>query len=360
MTSFNRATHVFIDRAAMTHNLQRVRELIPHAQVMAVIKADGYGHSMEEAAKALVNADEFGVSSLDDVERLRELSLNKPITLLSASLNADEYSLCARDNIRPTIYDWQQVDDLEHLVLTKPLNVWLKVDTGMGRLGFPTHEVPLVLARLKAANGVSEISLMTHLANADTPADPVNIKQLEEFAQIGKLDEFHQMSALNSAGIVGFSHHDYQMVRPGLMLYGISPQPEQSAQELGLRPAMSFHSELISVKQMSKGSSIGYGGTYELTKDSVIGIVACGYGDGYPRHAPSGTPVLVQGQKAELVGRVSMDMLAVDLKGIDAAVGQRVELWGRDNPIEQIASLASTIPYELTCSITGRVERIFV
>lgn len=356
----NRPAHVVLDKAAFSHNLQRVRSLVPSAKVMAVIKADGYGHGMEFAADALGKADEFGVSSMDDVRRLRSAGVTHPITLLSASLSGTDYEILAEWNVRPTIYDWQQLSSLEKIKPAKALDVWLKIDTGMGRLGFGTEELQAVTDALSGLSCVGNICLMSHLANADAPENAANQVQLERFDRLDGDRNFAQQSILNSAGVMSFAQSAKDIVRPGLMLYGISPLLDKTSSELDLRPVMSFRSEIISVKSLPRGSYIGYGSTYQLNEDKVVGIVACGYGDGYPRHAPSGTPVLVNGQIAPSVGRVSMDMIAVDLSGISSDVGDLVELWGRDNPVETIAGLAGTIPYELCCGISNRVERIIV
>ena len=356
----NRPAHVLLDQAAFSHNLGRARDLAPNAKIMAVIKADGYGHGMEFSANALSAADEFGVSSLDDVQRLRSQGFKQALTLLSASLTKSEFEFLATLNARPTIYDWQQIKILEKIKPEKELSIWLKVDTGMGRLGFTHEHIPNVLETLKQLASIGDISVMSHLANADKPSDPANQNQLDSFAAVEQSFAFQQGSILNSAGTICFSDAAKDVIRPGLMLYGISPIVDKTSSELQLEPVMTFRSELISVKQLPQGSCIGYGSTHQLASDASVGIVACGYGDGYPRHAPSGTPVVVSGQVVPLIGRVSMDMIAVDLTNISASVGDVVTLWGKENPIETIAKMAATIPYELCCGITQRVERIII
>jgi len=260
--------------------------------------------------------------------------------------------------VRPIVFDHSQLTLFKNLKITEPLSVWLKVDSGMGRLGFAIEEIDTVAARLLSFDAVKNLSLMSHMANADQFDHPFNQPQIIEFQNaICQLD-YHQTSLLNSAAILNFASAAGHITRPGLMLYGISPLADKSAEELGLKPVMTFKSELISVKTIAAGGCIGYGSEYQLLKDTRIGIVACGYGDGYPRHAPSGTPVLVNGVKTQLIGRVSMDMLAVDLGTLNAKVSDPVILWGADNPVETIAAAATTIAYELCCSITARVERI--
>jgi alanine racemase len=337
---------------------------VPKAKVMAVIKADGYGHGMEIAAKALASADEFAVSSLDDVKRLRSQGFDKPITMLSATFDADDLNIMPAQSVRPVIYDLSQLPVLAKLSATAELDLWLKVDTGMGRLGLCVEDAHLIAARLLSQAGVRSVSAMTHLANADDPDHPNNQRQIKRFLKFAQDYDFSQLSIMNSAGTVAFPQQAKSMVRPGLILYGVSPQlsPNMSslAQQLDLRPAMTLKSKLISVKRLPVGSPIGYGSRYTLDADSRIGVISCGYADGYPRHAPSGTPVLINGMYVPLIGRVSMDLITVDLGEVKAEVGDDVILWGADNPVEVIAEMSNTIAYELLCGITPRVERIVI
>jgi len=354
----NRPARAMIDSAALKHNLGVVRQMVPDAKVMAVIKADGYGHGMEIVADALLAADEYAINSMDDVCRLRAHGVDKPLTALSASLDLTILREMHRLNVRPTIYHDSQIQLFEQLDSQYALSVWLKVDTGMGRLGFLADELDRVLKRLLAAPGVRQISIMTHLANADNPSDLVSERQLSDFKILAANDVFVQRSVLNSAGVINYANAVYDIVRPGIMLYGVSPQRDVSANSLGLRPVMTFKSQLISVKRLPTGSPIGYGGHYVLDQDSRVGVVACGYGDGYPRHAPTGTPVLINGVLLPLIGRVSMDMITVDLADTPAQVGDEAVLWGDGNPVEGVAEVAGTIAYELCCGILPRVERI--
>ena len=356
----NRPVCVEINRAAYTQNLAKVRALTPNAAVMAVIKADAYGHGMEVAAECLAGSDEFAVNSLDDVQRLRSHGVVKRLTVLSASLSVEHLNSLAALNVRPVFYDLAQLALFEGVDANADLSIWLKVDTGMGRLGILASDLPFVYQRLSKVQGIRSINMMTHLANADNVNDTNNSEQIELFKQQLNLFSFEQSSLLNSAGIVNYSSQEMDFVRPGIMLYGVSPVERKSGSDLGLKPVMTFKSKLISVKQLPAGSAIGYGSTYSLEVNSRIGIVACGYGDGYPRHAPSGTLVLVNGFYVPLVGRVSMDMLAVDLGELPAEVSDEVILWGEDNPVEEVAKAAGTIAYELCCGILPRVERIIV
>ncbi len=356
----NRAVCVEINRAAFTHNLNVVKALTPNAAVMAVIKADGYGHGMEVTADSLAGADEFAVNSLDDVQRLRAHGVTKALTVLSADLNTEHLNQLTELNVRPVFYDLAQLMVFEQVDANANLSIWLKVDTGMGRLGVLPSDLPFVYQRLSKIDGISSINVMTHLANADNINHSSNQEQIDSFNEQLDLFSFEQASVLNSAGVVNFATEQADFVRPGIMLYGISPVSGKSASDLGLKPVMTFKSKLISVKQLPAGSAVGYGSSYSLEVNSRIGIVACGYGDGYPRHAPSGTLVLVNGFYVPLVGRVSMDMLTVDLGELPAEVGDEVVLWGPDNPIEDVAKAAGTIGYELCCGILPRVERVII
>lgn len=351
---------IVIDRAALTHNLSKVRELCHESKVMAVIKADGYGHGMELVAQALSEADEFAVSDQDDLRRLRLNGIDAPVTLLSAYFNFNELEQMLDQNVRPTIYDLSQIELFEQLDSDASLSVWLKVDTGMGRLGVSVNELPGALRRLRKITAIKDISLMTHLANADNINHPANVKQLAQFNDLRLNYPYEELSILNSAGLVNFPDQARSIVRTGIMLYGISPIANTSAISLGLQAAMTFKSQLISVKALNAGSAIGYGSSYILDHDTSIGIVSCGYADGYPRHASPGTPVLINDKLVPLVGRVSMDMLAVDLGDLDARVGDEVILWGDGNPIEAVAEAAATIPYTLCSGILPRVKRVII
>ena len=349
----------------LVHNAQVIRALCPNAQLMAVIKADGYGHGILEVAGALESADSFGVNSIDDVKRLHAAGIHKPCNLFAPHITLETLSFCAEHQCRPTIYDHSHFNLLDTWGASEPskaLEVWLKVDTGMGRLGFAPEEVSAVLQRLKNCTGVKGIHLMSHLASADDINNDLNIRQLEQFAQFDDLADIQSRSFLNSAGVVGFPKSAYDCIRPGLMLYGVSPSAHIDTKTLGLKPAMNFNSRVISIKTIKSGHGVGYSSRFVAPEDMRIAVVAVGYGDGYPRHAPTGTPVWLNGETVSLLGRVSMDMLVVDLRSLDAAdiqtsVGDVVQLWGDKNPVEGVAAQCGTIAYELTCGILPRVER---
>jgi alanine racemase len=359
-TASNSRAQVVIDRAALIHNLSRIRERCLGSSLMAVIKADAYGHGMELVAQVLSDADEFAVSDQDELRCLRANGVDKPITLLSAHFNLSELEKMLDQCVRPTIYDLAQIEILEQLSADASLSVWLKVDTGMGRLGLFANELPDALLRMQKIPAIKDISLMTHLANADNVDHPANEKQLAQFHDLSASYPYKELSVLNSAGLVNFSDQARSIVRTGIMLYGISPIAGTPASSLGLQAAMTFKSKLISLKRLATGSAIGYESSFVLDRDSRVGIVSCGYGDGYPRYAPSGTPVLVNGKLVPLVGRVSMDMLAVDLGDSPARIGDEVILWGEGNPIEAVAAAAATIPYTLCTGILPRVQRLIV
>ncbi len=352
-----RPVHASIDSAALQHNLTRVRQLAPEARVMAIVKADAYGHDLLISSRALALADAIGLLELGDAIKLRDEGFTQPICLLEGFFEADEIPLIASYQLEPVIHSNWQLDMLESYQDELELSVWLKVDTGMNRLGFSPSEFKQGIARLSSMQCIKKVAIMSHLANADTPENPGTVKQLRDFIDTTESVSLPR-SLANSAAILG--HPDCQMdwVRPGIMLYGSSPFEESSADELNLKPVMTLQSRIISIKQCSKGDAIGYGGTWVCPEDMSVAVIACGYGDGYPRHAPAGTPIMVAGQKTQLIGRVSMDMITADLRGIDnAAVGSAVELWGVDISVDTVAKMSGTISYELLCGITARVER---
>ena len=346
-----------IDSAALQHNLTRVRQLAPASSVMAIVKADAYGHDLLISSRALIAADAIGLLDLDDAITLRKAGFTQPICLLEGFFEANEIPLIASNKLESVIHSHWQLDVLESCQDELELSVWLKVDTGMNRLGFAPAEFKETMARLSSMQGIKRISLMSHLANADYPENQSTAEQLRTFTDTVESAGLPR-SLANSAAIL--AHPDCQMewVRPGIMLYGSSPFEESSANDLNLKPVMSLQSKIISIKQCSKGDAIGYGSTWICPEDMSVAVIACGYGDGYPRHAPAGTPIMVAGQKTQLIGRVSMDMVTADLRGIDnAAVGSAVELWGAEISVDEVAKLCGTIAYELLCGITSRVKR---
>ena len=353
----SRATGAVIDLAALRHNLSRVRALAPRARVMAVVKANAYGHGLAVVAQALAAADAFAVASLEEAQIVRRAGLSNPIVLLEGVFSEPELEEAAEWGCQLVVHDAYQLKLIEDSRLKGELGVWLKVDTGMNRLGFAPAAVQDVWKRLNQAKAVKlPVRLMTHLASADEVSNPKTQAQLEAFAAAtAGLDA--ERSIANSAGILAWPQSHADWVRPGSMLYGASPFPMKSGADDGLRPVMTMETALIAVKALKKGESVGYGGAFVAPEDMTLGIAAIGYGDGYPRHAPSGTPMLVKGRRVPLVGRVAMDMIALDLSGQRSpAVGDPVVAWGPELPVEEIARAAGTIPLELLCGVTQRVK----
>jgi alanine racemase len=355
----SRATSATVHIDALRHNLSLIRRRAPHSKVMAVVKADGYGHGLERVARALQGADAFGVAALADAERLRAAGLSQRIVLLSGPDEPDDIALLRRLQVDAVIHEPGQLGMLEAAGLGVPIRCWLKLDTGMHRLGFPATDAAAVHARLRAMPSVArDIVLMTHFARSDEFGCESTREQVQCFdSAVAGLSGEHSLS--NSAGVLGWPQAHRDWVRPGGALYGLSAVEGQTGPDLGLEPAMTLSTRLIAVKQIEAGAAIGYGGAFVAPAPMRIGIAAIGYGDGYPRHAGSDTPVLVGGCRTRALGRVSMDLLAVDLSDVpEAAVGTPVVAWGRGLPVEEIAAAAGTLGYELACGITRRVRFI--
>lgn len=358
-----RPTSATIHLDALRHNLSQLRARARDSRVMAVVKADGYGHGLERVARALAGADAFGVAALSDAERLRAAGISQPILLLSGFDEPSDIERLRALNVWTTIHHASQLDMLEQAPRGEPLDCWLKLDSGMHRLGFQPDAFRQAYARLHAMRGdaVGRIVFMNHFASSDEFADGRSggrqtREQIEVFrAATAGLDGARSLA--NSAAVLGWPEAHGDWVRPGGALYGISVVEGRTGADFDLRPAMTLSTRLIAVNRVRKGSRIGYAGTWECPEDMAIGVAAIGYGDGYPRAAPAGTPVLVGGHRTQVIGRVSMDLMTVDLRGVPGArVGDPVTMWGPDLPVETIAACAGTIGYELTCSITRRVR----
>jgi len=347
-----------LDPQALRHNLHLVRRHAPSSKVMAVVKANAYGHGLLWAARCLESADAFAVASVEEAVPLREANYHQPICLLEGVFTADDVASLDRHRLDPVIHHSTQLDLLEQGGCQGPLTVWLKIDTGMHRLGFAPADLSSVLDRLRKVKCIGDIRLMSHLANADHRDDPGTRRQLEAFLSASKVHALPR-SLANSAGVLGWPDSHFDWVRPGIMLYGSSPLAGSTAESLGLKPVMTLETRLIAVQSHRQGESIGYGGDYTCPVDMPVGVAAIGYGDGYPRHAPAGTPVLVNGQTVPLIGRVSMDMVTLDLRNQPKArVGDPITLWGEGLPIDTIAAKAGTISYELMCHVTERIPRV--
>jgi alanine racemase len=344
-----------IDLGALQQNLRQAREAAPNSRIMAVVKANAYGHGLVRVAQALREVEGFGVACLEEAVSLREAGVRQPITLLEGFFASDELTVISHYRLTPVVHTECQLHVLEAASLPQPIGVWLKLDTGMHRLGFAPEALKEMYRRLQASANVSDIGLFSHLGYADDRRSAQTLQQCERF-QAAIEGIAGARSLANSGGLLGWPETQFDWVRPGLMLYGISPFFGSTASEHGLRPVMTLESRLIAVNRFERGAAIGYGGAWVCPEDMPVGVVAAGYGDGYPRHAATGTPVLVNGQRAPLIGRVSMDMLCVDLREQpDARIDDPVVLWGDDLPVEEIARCAGTIPYELVCAVASRV-----
>jgi alanine racemase len=357
----SRPATVTIDLAALRHNLARVRELAPGSKVMAVVKADGYGHGLERVAAALADADAFGVAALSDAERLRAAGLRNRIVLLSGFDEPADLAQLRALSVDTVVHHESQMAMLESERGGAPIRVWLKFDTGMHRLGFDPALAAALHARLRALPMVvGEIVAMTHFASSDDFCGAQTVGQIRRFAEVAHRVEA-EASLSNSAAVLGWPDAHRDWVRAGGALYGLSVVAGKAGADFGLRPVMKLSTKLIAINRVAKGERIGYSATWECPEDMDIGVAAIGYGDGYPRSVPSGTPVLIDGRRVPLVGRVSMDLMTIDLRGLpEARVGDEVTLWGPELPVEEIADAAATISYELTCSITRRVRAITI
>ena len=342
-----------INLDALRHNLAVVRRYAPRAAVFAVIKANAYGHGVMRAARALAGAEGYALLELDAAVRLREAGYGQRIALLEGAFEPRDLAVAAEHGLTIAIHSQEQVRMLEAAPADARYDVLLKINTGMNRLGFTPAEFASVFDRLRGHPRVARITLMTHFANADDARGIAwQLECMERLAGAGGLPR----SLANSAAILRYPETHADWVRPGVMLYGCSPFAGVSAGRLGLQPVMTLASELIAVRELRAGERIGYGGAFEAAHPTRVGIVACGYADGYPRHAPTGTPVLVGGRRTRTLGRVSMDMLCADLSALPAAqVGTPVTLWGPGLSADEVAAAAGTVSYELLCALAPRV-----
>ena len=347
-----------IDHDALRHNLALARGLAPHSRLMAVVKADGYGHGLLRVASALRGADAFAVLTLEDAVALRDAGYRHPVLLLQGFYESVELPEIAARGLTVVIHEATQLDMLLAWKAPRPVDVHLKMNSGMNRLGLPPDQYRDAITRLSAWPGLGQLTLMTHFATADEPAGIV--WQIERFEDASRGIDAPR-SLANSAALVRHEPARSEWVRPGIMLYGVAPSVETAAGDLDLRPAMTLSSRIISVQQLAAGERLGYGGTFTADRPTRVGVVACGYGDGYPRHAGTGTPILVDGVRTRTLGRLSMDSLYVDITVLpQAGVGTAVTLWGEGLPAQEVASAAGTIAYQLLCGITRRVPAVEV
>jgi alanine racemase len=345
-----------IDLSALQHNFQRVQQAASGSRVMAIIKANGYGHGLVDVGRALATADAFGVVTLDEAIALREAGFDGRIVLLEGFFGADDFPLVSGYGLDVVLHHSSQIDLLERTPPARVLDAWLKIDTGMNRLGFAPSEVSDVIGRLTRLDCIGNLRLMSHLACADNPDNDYTSRQLDRFTESTQGLQ-GERSLANSAALLAWPETRLDWVRPGIMLYGASPLLNKTADELGLRPVMTLATRLIAVNRHQAGDAVGYGGDWVCPEAMNVGVAAIGYGDGYPRHAPGGMPVLINGKRTSIIGRVSMDMICIDLRTQpDANIGDEVVLWGEGLAVDEVAARAGTIAYEILCSVNNRVH----
>jgi alanine racemase len=348
---------VTIDIGALRNNLEVLRRLAPKSRVMAVIKANAYGHGLVVVARALESADALAVARLGEALTLRDAGIKVPIILLEGVLDREQLDAAAAADLELVVHSAEQVELLEAAPAGAHVKIWLKLDSGMNRLGFKGDAFRAAHAALSALPCVrTPLNLCTHLSSADSPELPTTAEQLMVFAAATRSLP-GERSIVSSAALLGFRDSHADWVRPGLALYGISPFRGTTGADHGLRPVMTLCSRVIALKDLAEGEQVGYGADWTATRPTRLAIASVGYGDGYPRSAASGTPVLVNGERAGVVGRVSMDMLAIDITELQSLVrvGDPVVLWGDGLAVEEIALWAETIPYTLVCGISQRV-----
>lgn len=350
-----------VDLSALRSNLAVVRRMAPRSRVIAVVKANAYGHGLSRVARTLADADGLGVARLAEAMALREAGVTQRVLLLEGVFGAEQLALAARAQCEVVVHSREQLDALEQFAGSHRFVVWLKLNCGMNRLGFRGSDFTSALARLQRCSCVSLIRVMTHLSSSeegDIESD-VTVAQLRMFdAAVSSLGL--ERSVANSAAVIAWPESHQDWVRPGLMLYGMSPIPNRTAADLGLRPVMTLSTRLIAVQNIGVGEAVGYNGTWRAQRPSRIGVAAIGYGDGFPRGMRNGAPVLVRGKEATIAGRVSMDMIGIDITDLPAAgVGDEVVVWGEGLPAERVAAYADTISYELVCRVTSRVPLVW-
>lgn len=355
-----RPARALIDLQALRHNYRLARE-VSGARALAVVKADAYGHGAVRCAKALeAEADGFAVACIEEALELREAGIRAPILLLEGFFEAGELELIERHDFWCVVHSAWQLEAIERARPARPLTLWLKMDSGMHRVGFFPQDYAAALARLQTLPHVAKVVLMSHFARADELDCARTEEQVAAFEAVrAGLGQPYEVSLRNSPGILGWPSVPSDWVRPGIMLYGATPFEQAQPLADQLRPVMTLESKIIGVRELPAGEPVGYGARYVAERPVRVGVVAMGYADGYPRHAPDGTPVFIDGQASRIIGRVSMDMLTVDLTDLPGAgLGSRVELWGPNVPASQLASLCGSIPYQLFCNLK-RVPRVY-
>jgi len=357
-----------INLGAIRKNFQLIKSLEPRARIMAVVKGNAYGHGLVKAAETLSDADSLAVARLSEVKQLRNAGIDKPVVLLGGVVASGDLAEAAALAATICVHNNEQIRWLENFSGPR-FDVWLKIDTGMNRLGFSTREAASAIERLRNCDAVAALRVMSHFANADDVSDKMTLNQIERFRHV-TADFAGDLSIANSGGLFGFgaalnvfasaADEGRLWIRPGIALYGVSPLNDTSAADLGLSPAMTFVSRLLEVKRIQAGDRVGYGGEWEANQDTILGVVAAGYGDGYSRYMPAGTPVLINGREVPVVGNISMDLTTVDLgpKAKDV-VGDAAVLWGDGLPVERIAKTAGTASYQLVTGLTHREAPVY-
>ncbi|MDR9825433.1 alanine racemase [Vibrio sp. FNV 38] len=356
-----KAARACIDLSALKHNLQLIRQQTPDSKVLAVVKANGYGHGLRHIAQHAQGADAFGVARIQEALQLRACGVIKPILLLEGFYSEMDLPILVTNNIQTVVHCEEQLEALEQTELDTPVVVWLKLDSGMHRLGVRPEQYHEFVQRLHDCKNVAKpLRYMSHFASADEPQKSVTQQQISLFESLTQ-DCIGERSIAASAGLLAWPNSYFEWVRPGIIMYGVSPFSDRTAQSMGYKPVMTLKSHLIAVREVKAGEPVGYGGIWTSPVDTKVGVIAIGYGDGYPRTAPNGTPVLVNGRRAPIAGRVSMDMLTVDL-GPEAQdkVGDEAVLWGEGLAVEEVAQHIETIAYELVTKLTSRVDMEYI
>ncbi|WP_168390651.1 alanine racemase [Acinetobacter indicus] len=352
-----RQATVYIDRAALQYNLNRVRQLAPTAKIVSMVKANAYGHGVKDCLAALQDSDAFGVACLQEALEIRELGFQQPITLIEGVFTEDEMPIVIEQNIEIVVHQPEQVAWLiahKDAYISKNLKVWVKLNSGMNRLGFKLEVIKEVIQQLKSAGFTCVLAM--HFANADAD-HPLNDEQIRQFLEVKNDCAPILASCCNSAAIYKYPELHFDFVRPGIMLYGATPFADRDIYALDLKPVMTFSAEIIALNEIQAGEQVGYGSTFTADKAMQLAIVSIGYGDGYPRAFFAQNFVAIKGQKAAVVGRVAMDMIAIDVTGLDVQLGTEVELWGKQRLVDDVAAANGTIGYELLCRLTQRPDR---
>ena len=352
-----RQATIYIDSEALQYNLNRVKQLAPHSQIVSMVKANAYGHGVQDCLTALNATDAFGVACLEEALEIRRLGYTQPITLIEGVFTEDEMGEVIQQKLECVVHRHEQV---EWLIQNKEaynalgLKVWVKLNSGMNRLGFKINEIIAIIHQLKSLN--FNCVLTMHFANADVD-HPLNEQQIQQFLDVKNACEPILASCCNSAAIYKYPNLHFDYVRPGIMLYGATPFADKDVNELDLKPVMSFEAEIIALNQIHAGESVGYGSTFTATNSMQIAIVSIGYGDGYPRAYVKPNYVAIDKQLTPVIGRVSMDMIAIDTTNLQVKVGTKVELWGKTRLVDDVANANGTIGYELLCRLSNRPQR---